>query len=239
MNSAKWRAWFERNRSRAEIDLPPIHLDPSLRDILITSMQRFQLGESSEGSLARQVYRVPLDGDLRAAIGLFVREEGRHARELAALLAALGAPTVRHHWSEALFRRARRLFGFRTKMVVIVAAEVVGASTYALLAERFPHRDVARFCAVLAADEAAHLDFLAEWMREQRGVLPVLIPAVGAAIALSAWDHRRLFAVMDVSPIEYARRCLRELAQRRGMQTFARADLSGRATDAFATMRPA
>ena len=241
MNGARWRAWFEQNRRRSEIDLPErIELSAHLRAVLVASMQRFQLGESSEGSLARQVLAVDgLDGDTRIAIGLFMREEGRHARELGALLAALDAPTLRAHWSETLFRRGRRLFGFRTKMLVIVAAEVVGAATYALLGERFPEPNVARFCAVLAADEARHLDFLAEWLAGETFVLPTLACATSAAILLSMWDHRRLLRAIDVSPLDYVLRCLGEIDQRRGIQTSERADLSGRDTPEARTMRPA
>jgi hypothetical protein len=242
MDGAYWRRWFEDNRRRPDIPLPAhVALEPRLHALLVRSLQRFQLGESSEGSLARQAHNIAeLDADTRIAIGLFVREEGRHARELAHLLAALGAPTLRKHWSETLFRRGRRLFGFRTKMLVIGGAEIVGAATYALLAERVPE-PIARFCATLAEDEARHLDFLADWFHSMGDPLAAitLAGAASAAITLSLWDHRALFARVGITPAMYVRRCFREVAQRSGMQTSARAELSGRATEAARAMRPA
>lgn len=242
MDGAYWRRGFEDNRGRPDVPLPArIDLEPRLHALLVRSLQRFQLGESSEGSLARQALTIAeLDPDTRIAIGLFVREEGRHARELAHLLAALGAPTLRKHWSEMLFRRGRRLFGFRTKMLVIGGAEIVGAATYGLLADRVP-QPVARFCATLAEDEARHLDFLAGWfhsIRDPRAVI-TLAAAATAAIALSLWDHRALFASVGITPAIYVRRCVDEVAQRSGMQTSARAELSGRPIDAARAMRPA
>ncbi len=249
MDGAYWRRRFEQNRTRPDIPLPPqlelerllrsAGFEPTLHTLLVRSMQRFQLGESSEGSLARQALTVSeLDPDARVAIGLFVREEGRHARELAHLLAALGAPTLRRHWTEALFRRARRLFGFRTKMLVIAAAELVGASTYALLAERLP-QPVGRFCATLAADEAGHLDFLADWLPREPAALATLFSAATSAIALSYWDHRALFRALAITPSMYVGRCVDEVLQRSGMHTSVRAELSGRAIDAASAMRPA
>lgn len=242
MDGVYWRRWFEQNRRRPEVPLPAaIILSPTLHATLVRSLQRFQLGESSEGSLARQALHVAdLDPDTRVAIGLFVREEGRHARELSVLLARLGASPLRRHWSEAMFRRGRRLFGFRTKMLVIFAAEIVGAATYGLLAEQLPE-PIAHFCSVLAEEEAKHLDFLSDWLRTTLDVPAAIVLglASAAAIGLSAWDHRALFRTIGVSPSTYVQRCLDEVAQRGGKQTSARADLSGRETAVARTSRPA
>lgn len=237
-----WLTHFTENRSRKSPALPSrILLPAALHEVLVRSMQRFQLGETSEGSLARQAESAPdpvLDEAARAAIALFVREEGRHARELADLLRALGAKPLRRHWSEALFRRGRRLFGFRTKMITVAAAEVVGAVAYAAMAERFPERHVAAFARVLADDERAHLDFLGEWLRElvsrDRAAAIVnggpFLCVLAAAATLAAWDHRALLAAMELSPAEFVLRCAREVWTRAQWQTSACAVRSGRDT---------
>jgi rubrerythrin len=242
MNGLRWLRHFEANRRRPSPSIPPWidGLDRPLRAVLVASLQRFQLGETSEGSLARQAASAPdpvLDDDARAAIALFVREEGRHARELAELLRALGSAPIRKHWSETLFRRGRRLLGFRTKMLTVAAAEVVGAAAYALVAENVPSKEIAEFARTLAEDEAAHLDFLADWMRSLAAATPHAIVTSGlpflavlsAAVLLAAWDHRALFYAIGSSPSALIRRSIDEVAQR-AAQTSARAVLSGRET---------
>jgi rubrerythrin len=243
MNGHRWLRHFEENRRRPSPHVPPWidGIDRPLRAVLVASLQRFQLGETSEGSLARQAESAPdpvLDSDARAAIALFVREEGRHARELAELLRALGAAPIRKHWSETLFRRGRRLLGFRTKLLTVAAAEVVGAAAYALMAENVPSKEVADFARCLAEDEAAHLDFLADWMRSliertPHAAITSGVPFVcvlSAAILLAAWDHRALWYAIGSSPSALMKRCVQEVVQR-GAQTSARAVRSGRETD--------
>ena len=123
------RAKVRRPRPRipARIDSVP----EALRGPLVALLQRFQLGEAGEGrvaSEARASTDPALDDALREATALYVREEGRHAAILAEVLAALGAPTIKHATAELLFRRGRRLLGLRTKMLVIACAEVVGVA---------------------------------------------------------------------------------------------------------------
>ncbi|MGZ3474329.1 MAG: hypothetical protein ACXVCJ_07585 [Polyangiales bacterium] len=250
MNGRRWLRHFEQNRKRPSPVIPPWieGIDRPLRATLVASLQRFQLGESSEGSLARQAETAPdpvLDSDARAAIALFVREEGRHARELAELLRALGAAPIRKHWTEALFRRGRRLLGFRTKLLTVAAAEVVGAAAYAIMAERVPSPEVAAFARCLAEDEAAHLDFLADWMRSlvertPHAAITSGVPFVCvlfAAVTLAAWDHRALWYAIGSSPSELVERSVREVLQR-GAQTSARAERSGRETEVVSASLP-
>jgi hypothetical protein len=192
----------------------------------------FQLGEAAGGRLARAIYAIDdpgLDPATRRAIELYVREEGRHAVELARLLGALGGRPISAHWSNTLFSRCRRALGLRTKLVIMAVAEVVGIVFYGLIRDRAGSASLARVLDVIARDENRHLDFQRDWFaRALRDVRPELrVPygiwlacqftlILGAAVVTVLVDHRRLFRSFGVAPLAFARACLAEARPRLG-----------------------
>jgi hypothetical protein len=221
--SEAWHRYFLGNEARplaAAGDVSGVALD--LRAALVRSLGRFYLGESSEGRIASEVRRSSdpaLDAPLRAAIGLYIREEGRHARELAGAIRALGGALPQRHWSEALFRRGRRVFGLRTKMLTLGAAEVVGIVFYALLSERVP--SLAALAATIVRDEERHIELQAYFFARVLST-PSGAPRLRAAAALAGYgavfacgtlvflaDHRSLLRLLDLSDREVVTRCLR------------------------------
>jgi hypothetical protein len=220
--SAEWLEYFRGNQHR----LPPTlgegagAIDPALRAALVRSLGRFYLGETGEGRIAqeaRQSDDPALDDAMCECITLYVREEGRHARALAATLEALGAPLPKRHYTEAIFRRGRRLLGLRTKMMTIAAAEIVGLAYYGLLAERVP--PLAPVVRAIARDEKQHLAFQAEYFarlitrgRGDAGVRGAVVGAgygaiVSCAIATVVIDHAPLLDALRVPRAELAARC--------------------------------
>jgi hypothetical protein len=236
--STAWLAYFQRNAARASPPIAPSisELPPRLRRLLAASLGRFWLGESGEGRIAHEVKtsRDPaLDDALRESIGLYVKEEARHARELARMLEALGARRPARHWSESLFRRGRRALGLRTKMMVIAAAEVVGVVYYETLAAHVPAlADAAR---AIADDERRHLDLQAWFFRRVAAIegeacaarLGFAFAAIAlCAIATVAVDHGELLAALGVSRGAFAARCWAQLGARRAGRDLARAQSS-------------
>ncbi len=239
MDSSRWLAYFRANALRPVSRQPaPITLEPELRDALVHSLQRFHLGENGEGRVAREAAEAGdpvLDEGLVRCVDLYVKEEGRHARELVAALRALGARPLRRALAEDLFRWGRRTLGLgrksvaglRAKMLVIAAAEVVGIVYYRLLAERVPARAIQVMAHEIAEDEAAHLDFQAAYVRaylaDARGGRRPWTAAVagaffGAALASAivtvAIDQRRLLRALRIERLTFARRCLAEVRAR-------------------------
>jgi hypothetical protein len=195
-----------------------------LRGPLVRLLQRFQLGEAGEGRVAGEASRTSdpaFDDALREATGLYVREEGRHAVILAEVLAALGAPILKHATAEMLFRRGRRLLGLRTKMLVIASAEVVGVAIYERLRDGVPSAVIARAADDILADELVHLDFqsllFARILASTGALSPGASPAVGvafaavlaAATALVAVQHARALRELGTTPGAFVRQSAR------------------------------
>ncbi|UJR85574.1 hypothetical protein [Sandaracinus amylolyticus] len=217
----EWLHYFQTNRARPALPLPePITtLEPALHRALVRALQCFHLGEAGEGRLGAEILRVrdpALDAALREAVVLYVAEEGRHAREVAQLLGALGARTLAGHRSELWFRTLRRSAGHRTKMLTIAAAEVVGVVFYEMLASQLAHVPaVARLGSVIGREEAAHLAMQRSYFervtsgsRAKRLAIDVAFGAiVSAGVATLAFDHRDLFRALGVTRGDFAMRC--------------------------------
>jgi hypothetical protein len=222
--SASWLAYFHGNASRPSPPLGSFEtLSPRVRAALVPSLQRFQLGETGEGRVALEAARSAdpaLDDAMKECISLYVREEGRHARELAAALRALGAPLAKHDVTEALFRRGRRLLGLRTKLLTMAVAEVVGGVYYDLLAAHVP--PMAETARAIRRDEDRHLAFQAEYFgrvvsRSQAAYVVACATGftlvVACAIATVLATHAPLFRATGASRAGFARACVREAAR--------------------------
>lgn len=229
MDSSAWQQWFRSNQHRASPVIPARVevVDPEVRGPLVYALQCFQLGEAGEGRVAHEAARSDdpaLDEALKESVALYVREEGRHARELSLLLRAMGEPTLKKHASAWLFERSRRALGLRAKMAVIAVAEVVGAAFYDVLATRVDVPAVASVGRAIAGDERRHLAFQRDYFRRVIAVThpaarPLLAVGLGlwflaglaGAIATVALGHRRLFRALGMSPFDFARLCVAQL----------------------------
>ncbi|HEX8701310.1 MAG TPA: ferritin-like domain-containing protein [Myxococcaceae bacterium] len=214
MKWSDWRRHFELNRQRP---LPEglEHLEEvpqAWRKALGVSLATFQLGEAGEGRIAHEIDSASLpgiDADYRAALKLFVAEEGRHARILGFMVRGLGGKLLGRNWTERLFVFARRLLGLRLKLMVLLVAEVVGGAFYGLLASRLPEGALRRALEQICEDEEHHLDFHGDFFARQGwGVVGRAVwQAVWWSLALAAMgvvmvDHRRTLRTMGISLAE-------------------------------------
>jgi hypothetical protein len=229
MDSDQWLAYFKRNEGRPSPQTPstltPLH--PALQAPLVRALQCFQLGEAGEGRVAQEAARSAdpaLNEAMKISVGLYVREEGRHARELAQLLRAMGEPTIKQHLFESLFEQSRRLLGLRAKMAVIAVAEVVGSTFYSTVAARVSCPHVAEVARVIGADEDRHLEFQRDYFKRvllaspfpMRPVLAVILAiwflsVLIGAIASVAIGHRALFIALGIGPFRFGALCLQRL----------------------------
>jgi hypothetical protein len=194
-----WVAEFEEAaRTRRTEGAPDWARGARLDPAVVRSLQRFQVGESGDGAnLVRAAERTG-DPAYAVAVRLFVAEERNHARLLARLLEAAGAPTIPRHWSDTVFVALRRALGLRLELAVLLIAEVIALTYYRVLRDRSEDaltRDVA---ARVLADEDRHVPF--HGYRLSRDVRAMPRPAwwlvraawrclhAGTATVV-AWDH--------------------------------------------------
>lgn len=214
-----WREWKELFESRRNRPLPaavPLRKYSGLPPSLAKSLAIFQLGESGGGTIIKQARasKLPqIDNHYADAMALFVREENRHADILEICVEQLGGDLIKDNWTATLFVSMRRLIGLRLKVLVLLAAEVVGICYYQLLANRLPKSPMRNWLTELVRDEQSHLDFHCCFLNSQcdrvwkRGLFVATWRTTMflAAIAVMI-DHRAAIRDLGMSKREIWRR---------------------------------
>ena len=209
--NSNWKVWARFFANRSTRALPALKVDQdysALPASLSESLAIFQLGESGGGTIVRQALHSKLsasDEYYATAMALFVEEEHRHANILAMCVRLLGGKLIRENWTARLFVFARRLIGMRLKVVVLLAAEVVGICYYHLLAVRLPEGRLKKQLLEIVEDERSHLYFHCDFLRTQTPkqwqkrafVLVWRLVMISAALVV-AIDHRKAICDMNI-----------------------------------------
>lgn len=174
VSDGTWRHWRDFFAARSSRPAPRILADDERLMRVPASVARslaiFQLGESGGGSVIGQARRSrirEIDESYADAMALFVAEEHRHAELLACCVRALRGELIRSNWTARLFVFGRRLIGLRLKIMVLLAAEVVGICYYQLLSRSLPAGEVRAILGEITRDEKAHLRFHCEFLQSQ------------------------------------------------------------------------
>lgn len=169
-----WRGWRDFFAARSARPAPQILADdPQLASVpksVARSLAVFQLGESGGGTVIEQASKTTIsevDEHYAEAMALFVAEEHRHAELLACCVRALRGKLIRRNWTARLFVVGRRLIGLRLKVMVLLAAEVVGICYYHLLSSRLPDGELKSLLTEIVWDEKSHLQFHCCFLRGQ------------------------------------------------------------------------
>jgi hypothetical protein len=124
----------------------------------------------------------------------------------------LGARLLSKSWTDKLFVVGRRMIGIRFKLLVLLAAEVIGIGFYGVLGEVLPDGDVSRALKQMCGDEEHHLRFHCDFFRAQR-VTPLAYwllrlawwPLGLCATAAVLLDHRRTLKVFGLGLLPTAK----------------------------------
>ncbi len=144
-------------------------ITPVERRAIVSSIQEFQLGESSEGRhllrSAETFAKRTRDPHYPEAMRLFIKEEQRHARDLGRFMDMATIPCIRHTWPDRVFRRLRQLGGgLEISISVLITAEIIAKVYYAALREATGSPVLRRLCDQILRDEDAHVRFQCDYL---------------------------------------------------------------------------
>ena len=206
-----WAHWRKRFEVRSDRELPTLDTNADYSELpasLARSLAIFQLGESGGGTVIDQARESTLestDDDYAEAVRLFVDEEHRHANLLAMCVRLLGGELIRRNWTQRLFLFGRRLIGLRLKVLVLLAAEVVGICYYSSIAAKLGPGPVRRWLSEMVDDERSHLEFHCLFLQSQvtSGWRRKLFVAVWRSVMFAAAivvmiDHRQTIRDLDL-----------------------------------------
>ena len=219
MDATHWVEHFTRNR-KGRMEIPwalGVHVEPHLCRPLTRSLQRFQIGESGDGSHLKRVAARTGNPQYVRAIEAFVREEQEHAEILAGVLRRLDAPLLKRHWSDNCFRVLCLVSGLRTELLVILVAEIIARRYYDVVLESTGDPVVKAVCRQILHDEDGHIAFHSETLKQSLSTLSA--PArwalrsgwrlfFGFVCLLVTYDHRDFLRAAGRRHTQFHHECL-------------------------------
>lgn len=225
-DSAKWLAYFARNRQqRPEPDwsAPLPLLQPEIRAPFLRSIEQFRLGDgggpASLIAFNAESFRGRTD-EMRAIVDAWFKEEAEHARLLGCAVDRFGGRRITSHWSFTAFCLCRRVLGVRFELQVLTLTELVSTGYYRVLRRHSPDAPLAAMCALILRDEAGHVAFQRERLAaagcNARGFVGTLWRTqfwlLGHAAATMLWvNHGPCLTALGGSRAEFFREIRREL----------------------------
>jgi hypothetical protein len=218
MASDRWLSYFLHNRTN-RIPIPwerGVHPEPCWRVALITSLQRFQVGETGKGMHLMRGAQTTGDATYVEAMRLFIEEENEHARLLAKILTQLDAPLLEHHWSAGAFIAVRHVAGLRAELLVLLVAEMLAKRYYRALCDGGSDEVLRAVFTQIIRDENGHVAFhcdtlrqaLAHWPFTKRRAMQIgWRAAYRVACLLVLLDHRDVLRACGLSPLQFWREC--------------------------------
>ena len=213
-----WLNYFQHNRTICPA-VPwehGIEIEPYLREPLIRSLQKFQLGESGDGRHLRKHAARTGDTVYAAAIDLFVKEEQEHSRLMAGVLGLLDAPLLKSHWTDNCFVFMRHFFGLHQELMVLLLPEMIAKRYFWTLHNATRDPVLRAIFSQIAQDEEGHLAFHIEYLRQAfagmsfmnrigaQVIWRILFRATCIAVMI---DHRSILAAVGVRHRDFWKSC--------------------------------
>ena len=210
VTARNWSEYFEKNKTqRVPIDWERgVHLEENFRAAIVASLQRFQVGESGEGTHIKKYAAQTGAREYSWAIHLFIAEENYHAQMLTRVLESAGAPVLKGHWSDAAFIVIRRFSGLEMELIILLVAELIAKRYYRVLRDASRDANLRAMCTQILRDENAHVAFHCDTLNR---AFARYSPAKRAWIrfwwkrfyrmvcGIVAWEHRGVLRAASVS----------------------------------------
>lgn len=223
-----WRTYFERKWDHRP-DIPwrlGVFEEPHLRECLIASLQKFQLGDAGAGDYVKSLAAQTGDADYLRAIEHCLAEDHQHAQWMGWILERMGAGPLPDHWTLRAFVRLRRCGGLTAELMVFLVAEVIGKRFFRILYESTSDPLLQCVFAEITCDEIGHIAFHIDTLRRrlhgasrlQRGAVRLTWAAVfHLALTAVIVDHRATLRATRTSMREFwtSTRILFAMAQAR------------------------
>lgn len=163
--------WFNHFQNNLTIQRVDWNLQPSLtqeeRKNILSSLQAWQLGETSEGThlmRAAMKYSKKIgDCDYPKAVELFIREEQKHGNNLGKYLDLIGEKRISKNWGDTLFRKIRYLnSSMELWTLAVITVESTAQIFYQSLKDATNCTLLKQICTDILIDEAKHIEFQQE-----------------------------------------------------------------------------
>jgi hypothetical protein len=164
LDYTRWLSHFERNRlNRPEPDWNmPIPILPHDMTSLLSSLAQFQLGDGGGPAslIARDAEKFRgSTPEMRQLVDFWFAEEREHSRLLGCAVDSLGGERIQSHWSFSAFCHARRIFGVRFELQVLLLTEITSTAYYRLLQRHCRIPALETTCGLILRDEGGHVAF--------------------------------------------------------------------------------
>lgn len=213
-SSKRWLAYFQENKKACPVFVFPdtVKVSKTLRQPLIHSLQRFQIGETGEGKHLRKFAGKMQDPVYEQCIDMFIKEEQHHARVLAQVIAAMDGTLLSWHWSDLVFIGLRRLLHLKTEIFILLIAEVIGKCFYRVCSAHLEDPLLSDAFSLIVLDELGHLEFHCGFLRSQFECSPLIV----RQFILFCWafifycagcvfvaDHKKALVALNVPPRQF------------------------------------
>ncbi|MBZ0185197.1 MAG: hypothetical protein K8F91_03020 [Candidatus Obscuribacterales bacterium] len=175
-SSSHWLAYFRANQATRPIPvrIEKIAIEKSIREPVLRSLKRFQIGESGDGKRLLTYAARLQDKDYLACAEMFIKEEQSHAQALAEVILALDDTLLSWHWSDLCFVFLRHLSGLKTELLILFIAEIIGKCFYKMLAEKIENEALSETFSLILLDELLHLEFHSQFLKTRFAGYPLV-----------------------------------------------------------------
>lgn len=156
----EWEKYFTFNDSkRLDIDLSrEVGLTDREKRLIFPSIRAFQKGEGSDGAYLIKCSEKYGDNAKRA-VRLFVKEENFHSAYLKRYMDHYDVKPAECSALDSVFRKLRKLGGFKCEVTVLMTAEIIALTYYSALSECTASPALKSVCGQMLHDELRHIIF--------------------------------------------------------------------------------